>query len=141
MLGEMVIGAFTPPLSNRFTLATSAAWALGGMFLWMMPMPPSCASAIARRDSVTVSIAADNRGMFRWMVRVRREERLTSRGRTVEWAGTSRTSSNVSAFWMTRIQNPSLQNEIIQIATFTDNRTGLPDVAMGPRIDAPVDSR
>jgi hypothetical protein len=30
----------------------------------MMPMPPSCAMAIARRASVTVSIAADTRGRF-----------------------------------------------------------------------------
>src|SRR5258705_4531894 len=96
---------------------------------------------IARRDSVTVSMAADNSGIFRGIEAVRRVVRLTSRGRTVEWAGSRRTSSNVSAFWMTRIQKPSPQNEIIQIATFTDNRTGLPDVAREPRIDAPVVSR
>ena len=29
------------------------------MFLWMMPRPPSCAMAMARRASVTVSIAAE----------------------------------------------------------------------------------
>ena len=38
------------------------------MFLWMMPMPPSCAMAIARRASVTVSMAADTSGMLSWML-------------------------------------------------------------------------
>ncbi|VFS64052.1 Uncharacterised protein [Kluyvera cryocrescens] len=33
-------------------------------------MPPSCASAIARRASVTVSIAAESIGMFRRIVLV-----------------------------------------------------------------------
>ena len=35
------------------------------MFLWMMPMPPSWAMAMARRASVTVSIAAERIGRFR----------------------------------------------------------------------------
>ena len=34
------------------------------MFLWMMPKPPSRAIAMAMRESVTVSIAADISGMF-----------------------------------------------------------------------------
>ena len=78
----------------------------GDMFLWTMPMPPSCAMAIARRASVTVSIAAEATGMLSGMVRVRRVLRLTSRGRTVEWAGTRRTSSKVRAFWTTRMFSP-----------------------------------
>jgi hypothetical protein len=36
-----------------------AAWDSAVMFLWITPMPPSWASAIARRASVTVSMAAD----------------------------------------------------------------------------------
>jgi hypothetical protein len=104
IMGETVMGSFTTPLSNRLTLETSAACCAGVMFLWTMPMPPSCARAMASLASVTVSMAADNRGIFRWIERVRREVRLTSRGRTVEWAGTRRTSSNVSAFCMTRIR-------------------------------------
>ena len=67
IVGGMVIGSFTTPLSKRLTFATSAACAAGVMFLWTMPMPPSCASAIARRDSVTVSMAADSSGMFSWI--------------------------------------------------------------------------
>src|SRR5665811_936098 len=88
MVGGTVIGSLTTPLSKRLTFATSAAWALGGMFLCTMPMPPSCAMAMARRASVTVSIAADSSGMFSVMLGVRRVWRLTSRGTTVEWAGT-----------------------------------------------------
>ena len=103
MLGGMVIGSLTTPLSKRLTLATSAACALAGMFLCTMPMPPSCASAMARRASVTVSMAADTSGIFSSMARVSRVFRLTSRGRTVEWAGTSETSSKVSAFCTTRM--------------------------------------
>src|SRR6185436_14286451 len=58
---------------------------------------------MARRASVTVSMAADTIGMFSSSFRVRRVFRETSRGRTREWAGRRRTSSKVSAFWMTRM--------------------------------------
>ena len=69
--GETVIGSFTTPLSKRLTFATSSAWASGVMFLWTMPMPPSWASAMASRDSVTVSMAAESSGRFSWIDRVR----------------------------------------------------------------------
>ena len=46
------------------------------MFLWMMPMPPSCAMVIASRASVTVSIAADTNGMLSRMPRVRRVDEV-----------------------------------------------------------------
>ena len=46
-LGVTVIGSVTTPDSKRLTLATSAACSAGVRFLWMMPMPPSCAIAIA----------------------------------------------------------------------------------------------
>src|SRR5471032_3335898 len=62
--------------------------------------------AIARRASVTVSIAADSKGMFRLILRVRRVLRDVSAGRTFEYAGTSSKSSNVSAFWSRRIAFP-----------------------------------
>ncbi len=101
--GEIVIGSLTTPLSNRLTFATSAACRAGGRFLWMTPSPPSWAMAIASRASVTVSIAADTSGTLRVMPRVRRVARETSRGTTVECAGTSRTSSKVSALRTTRI--------------------------------------
>ena len=64
IVGGTVIGSLTTPLSKRLTFATSAACFAGVMFLWMMPRPPSCAMAMARRASVTVSIAAETSGMF-----------------------------------------------------------------------------
>src|SRR5437867_11109175 len=103
MVGGIVIGSLTTPLSKRFTLATSAACLAGGIFLCTKPKPPSWAMAMAKRLSVTVSIAADSSGMFSAIREVRRVWRLTSRGTTEEWAGRSRTSSKVSAFWTTRM--------------------------------------
>ena len=40
------------------------------MLLWMTPMPPSCAMAMAVRDSVTVSMAELSSGMLRRRLRV-----------------------------------------------------------------------
>ena len=50
---------------------------------------------MARRASVTVSMAADTSGMFRLIRRVKRVAVDTSSGKTSEAAGTSRTSSKV----------------------------------------------
>src|SRR5262245_23802147 len=69
----------------------------------MLPWLPSCAIAMGSRASVTVSIAAETIGMLIWMLRETRARRETSRGRTVEWSGTSRTSSKVSALVITRM--------------------------------------
>ncbi len=63
--GLTVIGLRITPASNFLTSRTSAACCSAVMFLWMMPMPPFCAMVMARRASVTVSIAADTIGMFR----------------------------------------------------------------------------
>ena len=57
-----VIGSTIIPASERFTLSTSPTWAPIGRLRWTMPSPPSRASAIARRASVTVSIAAETTG-------------------------------------------------------------------------------
>ncbi len=84
IVGGMVIGSRSTPASCRLTFSTSAACATGSRFLCTMPMPPSCASATARRDSVTVSIAADTSGRLSEIWRVRRVARLVSRGRTAE---------------------------------------------------------
>src|SRR5512139_1152886 len=62
-----------------------------------MPMPPSWAMAIARRASVTVSMAAETKGRFREILREKRVARVVSLGRTWEYAGTNNTSSKVSA--------------------------------------------
>ena len=61
------------------------------------------ASAMASGASVTVSMAAEISGMLRRMLRVSCVARLTSRGSTLDWAGTSNTSSNVNAFCSRRI--------------------------------------
>ncbi len=82
--GVTVIGSFTIPASNFFTRRTSAACATMSMFLCKIPIPPFCAIAIAIRDSVTVSIAAETSGIFRSMPRVKRVFKETSFGRTVE---------------------------------------------------------
>src|SRR3954469_10796323 len=66
-------------------------------------MPPSRAMAMASRASVTVSMAADTSGMFNSRLRLTRVLREASRGRTRECAGRRRTSSKVSAFWITRM--------------------------------------
>ena len=84
MSGPTVIGLRTMPLSNFLTIETCWACCSIVMFLWMMPMPPSCAMAMASRDSVTVSMAADRIGMFSVMSAVRRVLRSTSRGSTSE---------------------------------------------------------
>ena len=52
------------PLSYFLTASTSRAWRSVLMFLWMMPMPPSRAMAMASRASVTVSMAAETSGIF-----------------------------------------------------------------------------
>ena len=70
--GESVIGFTIMPLSDRLTRSTSDACSSIDRFLWMTPMPPCCAIAIASRDSVTVSIAALASGTFRRMLRVNR---------------------------------------------------------------------
>ena len=92
MTGSTII-----PDSERLTLSTSAACASMVMFLWMMPIPPSWAMAMARGASVTVSMAAEMMGVRSVMLLVRRVEMSTSEGRTSERCGTSSTSSKVSA--------------------------------------------
>ena len=52
------------------------------MFLWMMPMPPSWARAMASSLSVTVSIGEETIGMLRRMLRVSWVRTSTSRGTT-----------------------------------------------------------
>ncbi|GIS62045.1 MAG: hypothetical protein CM1200mP2_42700 [Planctomycetaceae bacterium] len=51
------------------------------MFLWMIPMPPSWANAIAMSLSVTVSIGLLTTGRFRGMFRVKRLRTSTSDGK------------------------------------------------------------
>src|SRR6266480_2632227 len=71
-----------------------------GLLRWMTPRPPACAIAIASAPSVTVSIAAEISGMPSSISRVMRVRVSVSAGSTLEAAGTSMTSSNVSACWI-----------------------------------------
>ena len=80
----MVIGSRTTPASKRFTCDTSRACSLAVKFLWIMPMPPSCAMAIASLASVTVSIAAETNGIDNEILRVRRVCSEVSLGRMAE---------------------------------------------------------
>ena len=72
------------PLSNFFTRRTCAACSAMVKFLWITPMPPCCAMAMAIAASVTVSIAAETSGMFSEIVRVSRVPVRTVVGRTCE---------------------------------------------------------
>ena len=95
--GWMVTGFTTMPDSNFLTLRTSTAWRRMSRFLWITPMPPAWAIAIASRPSVTVSIAEDKSGMPSSIERVNRVLVSAWLGRTADSAGSSRTSSKVSA--------------------------------------------
>ena len=90
MTGSTII-----PASERLTLSTSATWSAIERLRCRTPIPPSRASAIAIRASVTVSIAAETSGISSAIVRVSRLAVETSFGRTADSAGTSRTSSKV----------------------------------------------
>ena len=72
------------PLSNFLTLRTSSACSWGVRFLWITPMPPAWAMAMASLLSVTVSMAADNSGMPSSMERVRRVLMSVWLGRTAD---------------------------------------------------------
>ena len=93
--GPMVTGSTIMPLSLRFTRSTSSACRSMVMFLWMMPMPPCWARAMARCDSVTVSMAELRMGMFRAMRRVTQVRVSVSTGWTELRAGCKSTSSKV----------------------------------------------
>src|SRR5580704_13328315 len=66
------------------------------MFRWIKPIPPCREIAIARRESVTVSIAADTMGIFNEIARVRHVRVSACAGSTDDLPGKSSTSSNVS---------------------------------------------
>src|SRR5262245_39244912 len=92
----MVIGSVIIPLSERLTLRTISAWSSIARFLWMKPIPPSRANAIASRCSVTVSMAELVIGTFIRILRVSCVLTSASAGNTRDSAGTSSTSSKVS---------------------------------------------
>ena len=88
-------GSVMTPFSERFTLSTSSACASIDIFLWMIPIPPCLAIAIAMRCSVTVSIAALIIGIFNVILLVSFVFREIMSGVTSEYCGTNNTSSKV----------------------------------------------
>jgi hypothetical protein len=62
----------------------------------MKPIPPCREIAMARRPSVTVSMAAETMGMFSEMLRVRHVRVSACAGSTDDLPGKSSTSSKVS---------------------------------------------
>ena len=95
--GLTVNGSRITPASKFLTLATCVACSLKDIFLCKMPMPPNCAMAMAKRASVTVSMAADTIGKLMRILRVSCVAKRTSLGKIIECAGTRETSSNVRA--------------------------------------------
>ena len=93
--GPSVKGSVITPFADRLTFRTSRAWASIERFLCMMPSPPSWASAIAKADSVTVSIGAESTGMFRTIPAVRLDRVSASPGMTADRRGSNSTSSKV----------------------------------------------
>ena len=89
----MVTGLGIMPVWVRFTRSTCRAWSSMDRLRCSTPMPPSRAIAIAMRDSVTVSIAADSSGTSTSISRVNRDRVITSDGTTSVSPGSSRTSS------------------------------------------------
>eukprot|EP00419_Tripos_fusus_P056127 CAMPEP_0172800152 /NCGR_PEP_ID=MMETSP1075-20121228/2384_1 /TAXON_ID=2916 /ORGANISM="Ceratium fusus, Strain PA161109" /LENGTH=147 /DNA_ID=CAMNT_0013637995 /DNA_START=193 /DNA_END=633 /DNA_ORIENTATION=- len=62
MVGPMHMGSMMKPLLYLLTFMTSSTWSSTDMFVWMIPMPPSRATAIAMFDSVTVSMGLETMG-------------------------------------------------------------------------------
>ncbi|MBA7664114.1 hypothetical protein ES703_72165 [subsurface metagenome] len=93
--GDNVTGSRITPCSERLTLATSRFCASTERFLWIMPIPPSWASAIASAASVTVSIAAETIGIFIVILSVNCVRASAWLGTKSLWAGNSSTSSKV----------------------------------------------
>lgn len=91
--GCTVIGSVTMPDSERFTRSTWLTWSSMDRLRCSTPTPPCRAMAIAMRDSVTLSIAAESSGMFTRTLREMRDEVSTALGSTSEAPGSNSTSS------------------------------------------------
>ncbi|MNR15352.1 hypothetical protein D3C85_1318800 [compost metagenome] len=83
------------PLSDLFTRSTCSACSSIGIFLCIIPIPPSRAIAIASADSVTVSMAELMNGIFNFTPGASTVETSISLPNTSDFLGTNNTSSNV----------------------------------------------
>ena len=89
----MVSGLVIMPDSLRLTRSTWSAWSAIERFRCTTPRPPCRAMAMAIRDSVTVSMAADSNGVLTVIRFEIREEVSASEGMTFVCPGRSSTSS------------------------------------------------
>ena len=92
---EIVTGLTTIPDSNFFTFLTSSICSSIFIFLWIEPMPPDWAIAIAIWDSVTVSIAAEIIGISKLTDLVNNVLVFTFFGKIEDDVGFNNTSSKV----------------------------------------------
>ena len=93
--GFIVTGLTTIPASNFLTFLTSDAWSFIVKFLCRTPMPPNWAIVIANLCSVTVSIAAESKGIFNFISFVIKVLTSASAGPNLLCAGCNKTSSKV----------------------------------------------
>ncbi len=91
--GPTVTGSVTMPDSERFTRSTWWAWPSIERLRCSTPIPPWRAIAMAIRDSVTVSMAADSSGIATEISRVSRDRVCTCEGARWVSPGSSSTSS------------------------------------------------
>lgn len=91
--GCTVIGSATMPDSERFTRSTWLAWSSMERLRCSTPTPPWRAMAMAMRDSVTLSIAAERSGMFTRTFLETYEAVSISSGAMSDEPGSSSTSS------------------------------------------------
>ncbi len=91
--GCTVIGSVTMPDSERLTRSTWLAWSSMERLRCRTPAPPWRAMAMAIRDSVTLSIAAESSGTFTLTFFDRREVVSIWSGAMSDAPGSSSTSS------------------------------------------------
>ena len=91
--GVQVTGLVIIPASDRLTMSTCWACSSTDMLRCRTPTPPWRAMAIAMRDSVTVSMAAETSGARSVIRLLSRDVVSASAGMIVECAGSSSTSS------------------------------------------------
>src|SRR5271169_5644869 len=89
-IGDLVIGRHGDGIDNHAALRSFHLVDLAGLLL-------DGEIAMAMRDSVTVSMAALIRGIWSRILRVRRVDVSAAAGTTSDLAGSSNTSSKVSA--------------------------------------------
>src|SRR5260370_2710426 len=107
--GPQVTGLVIIPAWERLTMSTWCAWSSIDMLRCRTPTPPCLAMATAMVASVTVSMAEDSSGSRSEIRLVSLALVSASLGKSCECAGSSRTSSKVSA------GEPNLASSVISL--------------------------